>query len=230
MAKWITFSDAMVRAIRNTKPDVWPAEPIDPSKPFKWQTRRVLKPQLLGDDREELAIVNGLLTCVASWGFMVPICNAGHAIHPRYQPGELLYVREGLKRSPDTLSWGPAFALYAADESAVWPAGPWQWKPNRLPSRFMPKWAAREWVLVKDVRCERLQDITEADAIAEGCLWVHQLPEGRVAIGPIGKFRALWDSLHKRDGLNWAANPWVEVVSFMRTTVQHGDTEGTESG
>lgn len=39
----ILFRAEMVRPILNTKPGVWPAEPIDPKQPFKWQTRRTIK-------------------------------------------------------------------------------------------------------------------------------------------------------------------------------------------
>jgi hypothetical protein len=41
----ILFSAPMVQVLLNTKPNTWPAEPIDPSKPFKWMTRRMMKPQ-----------------------------------------------------------------------------------------------------------------------------------------------------------------------------------------
>jgi hypothetical protein len=53
--KSILFSTPMAQALLNTKPGVWPAEPVDPSKPYKWQTRRVINPQPLGK-RIELAL------------------------------------------------------------------------------------------------------------------------------------------------------------------------------
>jgi hypothetical protein len=43
--KPILFSTPMVKVLLNTKPNTWPPEPIDPSKPYKWMTQRVLKPQ-----------------------------------------------------------------------------------------------------------------------------------------------------------------------------------------
>lgn len=92
-------------------------------------------------------------------------------------------------------------------------------------ARFMPRWASRLTLIVTDVRVERLQDCTEADAIAEGVdrggfgsMW------GWLAYGetnphfqrhfsdPRDSYRTLWDSIN--DNGAWAGNPWVVAVSF----------------
>ncbi len=70
-----------------------------------------------------------------------------------------------------------------------------------LPSIHMPKWACRTILEVEDIRAERLQDITESDARAEG-------------VSSVAEFRELWESLH---GLGaWELNPELWVILFRR--------------
>lgn len=103
------------------------------------------------------------------------------------------------------------------------------------PSIHMPKEAARLFLRVTDVRVERLQDITDAGAIAEGIYqvaadvfinggnWTYERSPaiGHVwADGPRYCFRwGLWDATIKRTDLplyGWDANPWVWVIEFER--------------
>lgn len=96
---------------------------------------------------------------------------------------------------------------------------------NWLPSIHMPKAAARIWLEITGVRVERLQSISEQDAIAEGiertedffgcpCWRDYSEPEGPDAAvcpdDPIGSFQTLWEST----GGDWAENPWVWVIDF----------------
>ena len=81
-----------------------------------------------------------------------------------------------------------------------------EWKQ----SLFMPKEAARIWLKVTDVRVERLQDMTDDDAEAEGCF-----DYTSTALG----FFDVWDSTIKKSDLDrygWNANPWVWVIKFER--------------
>lgn len=81
-----------------------------------------------------------------------------------------------------------------------------EWKP----SLFMPKEAARIWLKITDVRVERLQDMTDDDAEAEGCF-----DYTSTALG----FPDVWDSTIKKSDLDrygWAADPWVWVIEFER--------------
>ena len=78
------------------------------------------------------------------------------------------------------------------------------------PSIHMPKEAARIWLKVTDVRVERLQDMTDDDAEAEGCF-----DYTSTALG----FFDVWDSTIKKSDLDrygWNANPWVWVIKFER--------------
>lgn len=90
------------------------------------------------------------------------------------------------------------------------------------PSIHIPKAAARIWLQVEDIKVERLQDISEEDAVAEG-LKVQQTKLGESYFDyttgyhnglfkPRASFRTLWQSLHSPE--SWEANPWVWAVKF----------------
>ena len=87
-------------------------------------------------------------------------------------------------------------------------------------ARLMPRWASRLTLTVTDVRVQRLQDISEEDARAEGIF----TPEiGYVNLGkkaPVIQYAMLWNSLHGPDA--WDANPWVSAITF---TVHHGNID-----
>lgn len=103
--------------------------------------------------------------------------------------------------------------------------------PSWRPSIYMPRWASRLTLEVTEVRVQRLQEISEEDAKAEGCVEhevseadIAALPEGgqlraiAEALGP-GAFTAksdfisLWDSINASKA-PWDSNPWVWCVSF----------------
>ena len=95
------------------------------------------------------------------------------------------------------------------------------------PSIHMPSWASRILLDIVSVRVERLQDISEADAIAEGIerdskyptLWKRGELHGdqntvKVTAFPKLAYRSIWESIN--GPLSWAQNPWVWVVEFKR--------------
>lgn len=83
------------------------------------------------------------------------------------------------------------------------------WKP----SIHMPRDAARIFLRVTNVRCERLQDITNNDAKAEGITCATD----NSGMMHRHKFRQLWDSITPPE-CQWDANPWVWVITFERCT------------
>ncbi len=75
--------------------------------------------------------------------------------------------------------------------------------------RFMPRWASRLTLEITDIRVDRLQEISEADAMAEG------IPApGREHACDIArqKYRDLWSTINGPE--SWAANPWVWALSL----------------
>lgn len=93
-----------------------------------------------------------------------------------------------------------------------------------------PRWASRLTLRITDVRVERVQAISEADAIAEGISPMNCYgpscasgPDGCNARGCYGvrsAYQDLWDSINgKKPGASWADNPWCWVVSFERVGV-----------
>ncbi|WP_404704953.1 hypothetical protein [Yersinia vastinensis] len=123
---------------------------------------------------------------------------------PLGQPGDQLWVRETWNKHGGLLT-------YRADhdwieemrEVAVCPA---KW----VPSIHMPRWASRINLLITGVRVERLNDITEQDALAEGVSANEHSPARYV-------FGSLWQSIYGADNpKSWQANPWVWVIEFER--------------
>ncbi|MBR9765993.1 MAG: hypothetical protein GYB53_21380 [Rhodobacteraceae bacterium] len=119
--------------------------------------------------------------------------------------GDHLWVRETFTLTQHD---HPVYRADATDQSGKrWtsiapgdPDGEVIWKP----SIFMPRWASRLTLTVTDVRVQRLQEISEGDAKAEG------IDDRDVVCG----FSELWDSLNAKRGYGWDANPWVAAYSF----------------
>lgn len=150
---------------------------------------------------------------------------------PYGQPGDRLYVREtwGLCSPTDVTDWHRGSVRGYSAERVL---DHWQleyaadWEPNQescfwRPSIHMPRWASRILLEVTDVRVQRLQDISEDDAKAEGVEPLNINPEQPViGVGYTfgqrpysASFACLWDEINE-DRAPWSSNPWVWVVSF----------------
>lgn len=141
--------------------------------------------------------------------------DLGLEIHAPYHIGDILYVREtwlAHSRGLNTLAF-----KYKADDAVNDMVSFTKERFNKFykfadqekwqPSLFMPKEAARIFLKVKDVRVERLQDITEEGIRAEG-ITEEWPPHAR------DKFQELWDSTTKE--YRWRLNPWVWVIEFEK--------------
>jgi hypothetical protein len=113
----------------------------------KTQTRRLIQPTTKPIQTGDI---------LASWPTDAFI-RQGARFRPPYTPGDRLYVRENFYQFG-----GPV--AYAADGAPAFPR-------KMTPCIHMPRWASRLWLAVTDVRVQRLQDIAEAEAIAEGVVW-----------------------------------------------------------
>lgn len=77
---------------------------------------------------------------------------------------------------------------------------------KRRPSIHMPRWACRTVLEITEIRVERLQEISDEDARAEGIQ--------EVGIGAVHDFMLLWESINNAG--SWALNPWVWVLTFRK--------------
>lgn len=198
----------------------------------KGQTRRIVKPQ--PNDPNNLRIVNEgrvhytrphgdslIDEARATPGYQVLTCAEWLATKPcpYGRPGDRLWVREtwavrgiahGMKPSQAAKIASRDAWCYAADDATGWQHG---WKP----SIHMPRAASRITLEITDVRCERLQDISEADAVAEGAEAIEVGGEDGVSMSDFSHregYAKLWDQIHGPG--SWASNPWVWAITFKR--------------
>lgn len=160
------------------------------------------------------AILDGRKSCTRRVVKPQPTARYGaQCIKPPYQPGDILYVRETWKRALNGY-------YYYEDWQRDDIADITKWKP----SIHMPKEAARIWLKVTDVKIERLQDVTEDGAKAEGAIdnrgFIHS-PENEYDRIHTARehFIKIWNSTIKKSDLDrygWDANPYVWIIEFER--------------
>ena len=243
--KPILFNTEMVRAIMDGR---------------KSCTRRLVKPQPDEKHAFPLGFVIDSTEKKKVGCFEFGINEYGGSMQcakPPYQPGDILYVRETWERfecwncegdergkcpkepKKSVLDKTCGCYMYRATDEI---SGDAKWHP----SIHMPKEAARIWMKVTDVRVERLQDITEDEAKAEGMPDSLDYPvdkaycplcKGEGIIGAVDvhslghmdvdcpycdsyrkRFENLWNSINQKclDCYGWDANPWVWVIEFER--------------
>lgn len=138
----------------------------------------------------------------------------------KYEKGDILYVREtwcklyDLDGNDQTIE-NTGKVYYAADNPTFQYSyflrddGTHKDYPAWKPSIHMPKEAARIFLRVTDVRVERLQDITEKDAISEGF-------SATGNIGELYEFIRGWNDIYSDKGYNWDTNSYVWVYEFEK--------------
>lgn len=180
-----------------------------------------------------LEFVNDSVANGGTWKYL-GVDELGHLMRNNYgatnaikcpygEPGDILWVRESFSPFADkpwttsNISYRTA-AVDAKDKR-------WKWKP----SIHMPKACSRIWLEVTDIKIERLQDISEQDAIAEGVeSWIDERlkskpiryrvyepnsdPEALYSSAAYDSFQTLWESINGIE--SWNLNSWVWVVSF----------------
>ncbi len=172
----------------------------------KWQTRRLMKPQPV--------LENGVYRWNPRQNVDINLSDNPDLAVPfaRYKLGETVYLKEGLHRDMklgdtcyDDENMTPVFRNSNFGELVPWP-----WERVKQSPMFMPEWAARTFRRVTNVRPERLQDISEDDAIAEGIdVYAHG-----IRIRPTERYADLWDSINRKPGTRWADSPWVFAYTF----------------
>jgi len=207
----ILFSAPMVRAILAGN---------------KTQTRRVIKPQPKGTrtDAYPDRYNNG-----PHWAFWLPdnrMTEEQTWKCPYGEPGDRLWVRETWKTEERKEDCVDGIRLRADNafvpiENTTEAADAWVQVNKRdgkwRPSIFIPRWASRIILGVTNVRVERLQEITEEDAKAEGVEAVSCADVPRQAAWSNRQdFSRIWDSINAKRGFGWDTNPWVWVVGFRK--------------
>ena len=198
----ILFAGPMVRAILNGEKTV---------------TRRVMKPfqvPTLDDDGRWYSVAQR----DPKWGFAVDgdtereCANALAAslCCPHGAPGDRLWVRETYGDAGCRLTYRADL-----DDGAHCMVKKW------IPSIHMPRSASRILLKITAVRIERLQDISDEQALAGGVgVTKHavgvKLTSPHDESVPRAMFRELWQSINGTE--SWTANPWVWVVEFKRIT------------
>lgn len=190
----------------------------------KTQTRRVMKPQPDGFTqgipwvKDSVEIINEefereIKTHTKDGKLFVKKIKCSYG-----QPGDTLWVREKWLKYDDNT------AIYFDDVDET----EWRW----LSPMFMPRWASRITLEVVSISAERVQDISQADAKAEGADPWFLAGDGKKDIQngvqfsiehcPEEKrdyrtgYRHLWDSINAKRGYPWESNPWVWVVEFKK--------------
>ena len=165
------------------------------------QTRRIINPQPV---KQLSQLAGAWWTYYWMSGGMWN--DAGKVAKCRYgQIGDRLWVRE---------SYALAGSLfYRADgmpDQEVLDLNPkWHWRP----SIFMPRCFSRITLEIVKIRMERVQEITNNDALAEGTPDLRTL-ENKWDLRDC--YRELWNSINAKRGFGWDVNPWVWVIEFKR--------------
>ncbi|EKD4507402.1 hypothetical protein ORP75_004680 [Escherichia coli] len=192
------FNDEMVRAILEGR---------------KTQTRRPVK-NVRADNclviRKPTKKCNGVYTHVmdAPEHGLCPFGNVGDHIWVRETFNAFWLDNDVIQEIKDGVSLASELCDYKADYSdSSKPAEGW------TPSIHMPRWASRILLEITDVRVERLHDMSEADAKAEGAspaTYKITPPEAVYRVG----FGDIWRGIYGQE--NWLSNPWVWVIEFKR--------------
>lgn len=154
-----------------------------------------------------------------------PCLDLGSEHHPGIQ---YVATPENAARPDEPGEWWEAPPSDWDGESDYKGRGAMDWLPwehySKHPATHMPRWASRLTLEVVSVRAERLHDISEGDARAEGVepkrgAGAAVIQAGPVHLSHVVGFRELWCSINGPE--SWDANPWVWVVEFRRVETPH---------
>ena len=201
----------------------------------KNQTRRVITPQPwtqhpLAEGKEVIFVEH----MPGHWGFKLkgekhlPGVLTTCLEKPSYKPGEVLYVKETWSISNGNGAYPDGY-FYKADKSYH--------MVNWRNPMYMPRVAARIFLRVSKVRAEKVKDISENDAIAEGIEYSERGPLHWhiLNLDPNGyynyethteAFGEIWDKLNgKKPGCAWAYNPYVWVYEFKQISREEAESD-----
>jgi hypothetical protein len=135
-------------------------------------------------------------------GSVIYHLKAYHEIECPYEVGDILWVRETFYKTTAKPLEGGFFYKASVDEN---------WNLKWKPSIFMPKEACRIFLKLISIRTERLQDISESDAQAEGA--IQHEAETDWLTAKYG-FEMIWETINGKE--SWVQNPYVFVYEFEK--------------
>lgn len=176
----------------------------------KTQTRRIVKPQFEILEYPGGSGAKSVNYRGNSWWFNSQTSHPSHISKacPYGTIGDQIWVRETflLRNQGQTV-------VYRADMDSVDAAGFGAMYGGWKPSIHMPRWASRISRTLTNVRVERVQDISEEDAEAEGVGFFREHPDFDETLTARELFKVLWEHTYGPDA--WA-QPWVWVLEFRR--------------
>lgn len=214
----------------------------------KTQTRRVMQQP----DSYSLGYMMGekkqyAIQCGADY----PDDDRDHRYPPHGVPGDRLWVKEpwvpvrwgsyeAYDRDHKVNEWEKPCIMYAADPVCGWHQ-PWDaYEKKWRNAMFMPRWASRLTLEITDLRVEKVQNISEVDAIAEGIIredlppdpdnfhppgsygyvtGKYPFPKGMIYVNAKDAYREVWDSINGKTH-PWSKSPWVWVIEFKPVRTQ----------
>jgi hypothetical protein len=207
----IIFSGDMIRAILEGR---------------KTQTRRVCKQQPYGNgfafEGNEFLCHNDYLPPSA---MLMDVYKGGKYLYatsnmegwesecPYGQPVDRLWVQETYRQAYPKTKYSHG-VVYRADAARALGMDEYSDRHKWTPSTQMPRWASRITLEITGVRVERLQDISEEDALAEGVSFSDPVKPSRAERMGRDAYRTLWESINGTG--SWDANPWVWVIEFKK--------------
>lgn len=211
----------------------WKIKAIAENPDREWQTRRIFGLEGINKEPDKYRLYAAQLANHSSFAFYSGPDNPLRFARPRYLPGETVYIKEAWRvekenpiRTLDTgaiYDYAPPTIMYKLAKQPHIAALFHDWKSPM----FMPVRYARYFIKILDARPERLQEITEEDAIAEGITkssWEWDIAPYRsvIHIGvnagrsiATAAYMDLWDSINPKTP--WASNPWVWKYTFKLT-------------
>jgi len=190
----------------------------------KTQTRRVIKPQPHNE--------KGVMRWQPLKGIDINMEHLNPSLinsYAKYKVGEVVYIKEAYWQDQSGGLWDYKYDI-SRGENIEWPVTICGGKA--VSPLFMPAWAARYFITITDVWAERLREITEEDAIREGCQLIARTIQP-LELKPIPHFTAperpfthrdhfigIWDSIN--NDYQWELNPFVWVYSFEKVDKRVG--------
>ncbi len=169
----------------------------------KTQTRRMLKGPFFTNAKLQKikTLLNGGIVYETDrgWGAEPP----GHFA---YRVGGVYYARESLCKGPYDEVCYHGDMLQVVDEASL---VHWPWKCRVLAPHCMPRWAARVFLRIVDVRVQRLGEITDFDAAREGCHSPLRMCGSSVEV-----FAKRWEFINKLGSWERDRNKWVAAYTF----------------